>query len=183
LTTCEVVEACLHLWIGAARVVAPTLNPLSRHDILANLRAVTLKLRRPGPRSVVNCSQEIQVLYFEEAQDIWKNFVPPSGQAATVQGELLRAIEKLRDEAMRNGNGNWDRGFDLLLWYLRERLLDPKVFAPAAIEKTSQTLDRLADFEQPYLNDDLYDELGDRVVEYYKQFGSQPHRHNPELWR
>jgi hypothetical protein len=55
----------------------------------------------------VNCSQEIQVLYFEEAQDIWKNFVPPSGQAATVQGELLRAIEKLRDEAMRNGNGNW----------------------------------------------------------------------------
>jgi hypothetical protein len=121
--------------------------------------------------------------HLEEAKDIWRQFVPKSGQADTVQGELLRAVEKLRDEAMRNGNGNWDRGFDLLLSYLRERLLDPKVFAPAAIEITAQTLDRLANFEQPYLDDDLYDKLGDRVVEYYNHYGSQPHRHNRELRR
>jgi hypothetical protein len=121
--------------------------------------------------------------HFEEAMDIWRQFVPKTGQADTVQGELLRAVEKLRDEAMRNGNGNWDRGFDLLLSYLRERLLDPRVFAPAAIEITAQTLDRLANFKQPYLDDDLYDKLGDRVVEYYNHYGSQPHRHNRELRR
>jgi len=125
----------------------------------------------------------MQMDYFNEAKDIWMNFVPKSGQADTVQGELLRAVEKLRDEAIRNGNGNWDHSFDLLLRYLRERLLDPNVFAPAVIEKTSQTLDRLADFEQPYIVDDLYDDLGDRVVEYYKHHGSQPHQPNPELWR
>jgi hypothetical protein len=125
----------------------------------------------------------MRVDHFEEAKNIWKNFVPKSGQADTVQGELLRAVEKLRDEAIRNGNGNWDRGFDLLLRYLRQRLLDPNAFTPAAIEKTSQTLDRLADFEQPHLHDDLYDELSDRVVEYYKHYGSQPHRPDPELCR
>jgi hypothetical protein len=31
---------------------------------------------------------------------------------------MLRAVEKLCDEATRNGNGNWDSGFVLLLKYL-----------------------------------------------------------------
>ncbi len=39
--------------------------------------------------------------YFEEATRIWQTFVAKSGQAETVQGELLRAVEKLRDEATR----------------------------------------------------------------------------------
>ncbi len=41
--------------------------------------------------------------YREEAKALWKSAVPSRGQADTVQGELLRATEKLRDEAMRNG--------------------------------------------------------------------------------
>ena len=56
--------------------------------------------------------------YFEEEKKIWQQFVPKSEQAETVQGELLRAVEKLRDEAIRNGNGNWDNGFEILLNYL-----------------------------------------------------------------
>jgi hypothetical protein len=58
------------------------------------------------------------VLHFEEAKKIWQTYVPKSGQSASVQGELLRAVEKLRDEAIRNGNVNWTRGsrssFDIL---------------------------------------------------------------------
>jgi hypothetical protein len=52
--------------------------------------------------------------YLKEGKDIWSQFVPKSGQALTVQGELLRAVEKMRDEAVRNDNGNWDRGFEIL---------------------------------------------------------------------
>lgn len=37
--------------------------------------------------------------YFNECKFIWKNFVPKSGQATVLQGELLREIEKLRCEA------------------------------------------------------------------------------------
>ena len=47
--------------------------------------------------------------YLEKGKYIWQNFVPKSGQAETVQGELLRAIEKLRDEAHRNGNANFNK--------------------------------------------------------------------------
>lgn len=49
------------------------------------------------------------VKYQQEARSLWQTSVPPRGQAATVQGELLRAVEKLRDEARRNGNLNWGR--------------------------------------------------------------------------
>jgi len=31
--------------------------------------------------------------HFDEAKHIWKTFVPKSGQAETVQGELLRGQE------------------------------------------------------------------------------------------
>src|SRR5262249_8803288 len=71
----------------------------------------------------------------------------------------------------------------LLLAYLRERLIDPKAFASAVNETIARALDRLAGFDHPCLDDDLYDALGDRVVEYYRHYGSQPHWRNPELQR
>lgn len=121
--------------------------------------------------------------YFEEAKGIWEAHVPESGQADTVQGELLRAVEKLRDEAIRNGNGNWDEGFEILLAYLERHLLDPAVYQPETIEATRSALARLGDYENPHLEDALYDELGDRVVEYFRFHGSQPRAQNPDLRR
>ncbi|GAA3412494.1 hypothetical protein [Streptosporangium vulgare] len=52
--------------------------------------------------------------YFEETGHIWRTLVPKFGQASTVQGELLCADEKLRDETTRNGNINWDGGHERL---------------------------------------------------------------------
>ena len=66
--------------------------------------------------------------YLEKGKFIWQNFVPKSGQAETVQGELLRAIEKLRDEAHRNGNANFNKNcHGILVEYLREKLTDKKI--------------------------------------------------------
>ena len=121
--------------------------------------------------------------YFEEAKTIWHEFVPNSGQAETVQGELLRAVEKLRDEAIRNGNGNWDNGFEILLLYLNVKLLDSEVLDKVTIEKTKDILIRLKSFDDPYLEDDFYDYLDNRVVDYYKHYGSQPHIKNEKLQR
>lgn len=121
--------------------------------------------------------------YLEEATEIWRRFVPSKGQADTVQGELLRAVEKLRDEATRNGNGNWDDGFEQLLAYLKLHLLDAAVYPPEVVSRTAGILSRLDDFERPVLEDEPYDELGDRVVDYYRSRGSTPHALNPALRR
>ena len=44
----------------------------------------------------------------KEHQRLWASHVPASGHADTLQGELVRIVGKLVDQAYRNGNGNWD---------------------------------------------------------------------------
>jgi hypothetical protein len=121
--------------------------------------------------------------YFNEAARIWRECVPKSGQADTTEGELLRAVEKLRDEATRNGNINWDPGFEILLSFLESKLLDNAVYPEVTLAVTRATLVRLRDFDRPCLDDAQYDQLGDRVVEYLQHYGTQRHLKNPALHR
>jgi len=76
------------------------------------------------------------VKYLEEARSLWQTSVPANGQSATVQGELLRAVEKLRDEAQRNGNLNWGSGHEVFIEYLRENLLGSAWFDQTAPRKS-----------------------------------------------
>lgn len=122
--------------------------------------------------------------YFETAQFIWKTYVPKSGQAETVQGELLRAIEKLADEAQRNGNINFnDRCHGLLISFLRKHLTDKNIFDNATIEQITRDLNTLAIEDEPYTDDDLYDRLRDRIVDWYMVNQSPiAHSKNPILY-
>jgi hypothetical protein len=104
--------------------------------------------------------------YFEEAKNIWINQVPKSGQADTVEGELIRAIERLRYEAQNNGNGNWDDGFERFCQYLWETLNDRKTFDNNVLNEIKIDIDTLLNFEQPYLDDDLYDRITDHIIEW-----------------
>ena len=120
----------------------------------------------------------------EEAGALWRRYVPRAGQAATVQGELIRAVEKLRDEAQRNGNLNWDRGHEILACYLRSTLTGSGLFLPATIEQINRDVTRILKFEEPETADDPYDRLADRVVEWARAHPDPvPHQHNPDLRR
>src|SRR5215469_12552475 len=104
--------------------------------------------------------------YFEEARDLWRTYVPRNGQAETVQGELIRAVEKLRDEAQRNGNVNWDNGHEILAGFLRDTLVTSGLFAPPIVEQIDRDVARLLQFDAPETDDEPYDRLTDRVVEW-----------------
>lgn len=122
--------------------------------------------------------------YLQHGKYIWQNFVPKSGQAEFVQGELLRAIEKLRDEAYRNGNGNFnEKCHGILIQYLRAKLSDKKVFEEEIIEKINKDLDRLNIEDQPYTEDAIFDEIDDRIVDWYLYYGGEiRHEKNTELY-
>lgn len=60
--------------------------------------------------------------YLDECKYIWKNYVPKSGQSEVLQGELLRALEKLRYEACNNGNCNWDGDFKYFCGFIKDNL-------------------------------------------------------------
>ena len=85
----------------------------------------------------------------EVAAWIWRNLVPKSGQADTVQGELLRAVEKLRWEAQTNGNINWDEGFEILIAFLEKNLLSHPGLDASKREVIHRDLERLLFFASP----------------------------------
>lgn len=104
--------------------------------------------------------------YFEEAKKNWENHVPKSGQSDIVEGELIRAIEKLRYEAQNNGNANWDEGFELFCQYLQDVLNDENIFEYNVLEEIRTDIDTLLNYEQPYFDDDLYDRIIDHIIEW-----------------
>jgi hypothetical protein len=99
---------------------------------------------------------------------MWRTLVPPSGQAASVQGELIRAVERLRWEAQNNGNQNWDAGSELFCTFIETTLLASPNFSAQARAEITADVGRLRDIEDPYTEDDLYDRLVDRIVEFHR---------------
>jgi hypothetical protein len=120
--------------------------------------------------------------YFEEAGALWRTYVPPRGQADTVQGELIRSVEKLRDEAQRNGNINWRRDHAVLAEYLRTTLVDSGIFSPESCGQIEADVERLLDYERPETSDEPYDRLEARVVEWARVHPDPvPRTHNTQL--
>jgi hypothetical protein len=124
------------------------------------------------------------VQYPEEARTLWQTYVPPRGQAETVQGELIRAIEKLRDEAQRNGNANWDESHVIFAEFVRDTLVGSELFDEATNAEIDRDVGRLLDAEVPEASDEPYDRLADRVVEWARAHADPvPHEPNPRLYR
>ncbi len=123
--------------------------------------------------------------YEKEAAALWRSSVPSRGQADTVQGELLRAAEKLRDESMRNGNCNWDAGHQLLLDFVRTTLLaGSEGLRQELRDELVRDLDRIQDYDTPITNDALFDRVVDRVMEWCLAHPEPiPHPHDPRLKR
>ena len=121
--------------------------------------------------------------YLEIGQYIWKTYVPKSGQAQTVQGKLLRAIEKLADEARRNGNINFNENcHGIFIDYLGSISIYSTIFDEQTIRQINIDLDRISVESEPYTADDLYDRLKERIIDWYlKNTAPIPHIENPKM--
>jgi len=91
---------------------------------------------------------------------LWTELVPSEGQASTTQGELIRAVGKLKDEAFRNGNQNFGNGHRILCHYVSETMLDSNVFSRTEIEEIKSSIERVLDSAHP-------DVLGDKTCFHY----------------
>ena len=128
--------------------------------------------------------RDYKMQHFDVCKNIWKTKVPKSGQSDTLQGELLRQVEKLRYEAQDNGNLNWDDNFSFFCDNLKNCFQASGQFSPQHLQKLSKALDYLKDCGEyakqynagnipdeeadpvrfAYTDDDLYDYLCDAVA-------------------
>lgn len=144
------------------------------------------------PERIVLDDDDMQVCRW-----VWQNLVPPQGQASTLQGELLRAIEKLRNEAMDNGNINWDSDFVKFVDFLERHLTGEPTFSDAVKDSIRADLARLRvdDFDKgddveldeansPYCEDDLYDRICGHIASYCRVHPVLvAHEHDSKLTR
>jgi len=122
--------------------------------------------------------------YLEIGRFIWNTYVPKSGQSETVQGELLRAIVKLQDEAQRNGNGNWDHGHETLANYIRNTLIGSEDLSEDEIQQLNMDIEIILDYETPYTEDDVFDRVEKIILGWcLRNKEPVPRAINPDLHR
>ncbi|MDP4149714.1 MAG: ankyrin repeat domain-containing protein [Bacteroidota bacterium] len=109
----------------------------------------------------------VNLHYPELALRIWKELVPASGPAGTVQGELLRAVELLREAAKNKENGNRKSNKRMAV-FVRKTLVGSGVFEGKDNERIKADTRRLMKTSRP-LQDDIYDHLVDSVCIYYNR--------------
>ena len=148
--------------------------------------------------------KKYRMRYFDVCKKIWKDLVPAMGQADTVQGELLRQTEKLRTEAMDNGNINWDDNFEWFCYFIGETLfsfdgLDEKEkhnigFILEYLRQCGNYARHFRDGDIPrgavdiqlipYVENDLYDYLSDAIAKYsLGQLTLIPYKHKEFIFR
>mgnify|MGYP004596200053 FL=1 len=134
-------------------------------------------------------AEDYNYKYFDECKYIWKNYVPESGQANNLQGELLREIEEIRCEAQDDGNINWDDDHSYFCDFISKKLSEQSIFS--SIEKEEITLimsylkecgmyaqkfnsgiipENEVDIDKiAYTNDNLYDIICDKIGQLQKE--------------
>ena len=130
---------------------------------------------RPAGGRTIPCQDDDHAM----ASWIWKNLVPRAGESSSVQGELLRAVEKLRWEAIHNGNINWDERYECLIDFLYGQLIEQSALAEDIkagvlldlgrlrhFITPDQLQDRSQDALLPCVDEDVYDRLTAAVVEF-----------------
>jgi hypothetical protein len=115
----------------------------------------------------------IHLQYPEVAQQIWKELVPATGPAATIQGELLRSVEALRDEAQHNGNANFGRSYKRMAASVRDTLVRSGIFDADEVRQIKIGTAKLMKASRPYKNDDVYDLLVDKVCVFHMKHKTQ----------
>src|SRR5262249_28968931 len=113
---------------------------LSRHcdrEIKKLFAAVKRRpAKSPGPGRRAPTYDELagtvdENYYWTRHEQLWEALVPPSGQAKTLQGEIIRIVGKLTREAYRNGNINWGPDCTKMWKFVAKTIDDPETFTPA----------------------------------------------------
>ena len=105
--------------------------------------------------------------YPEVVYKIWNEMVPREGPAPTVQGELLRSVEKLREEAQQHANAHYRKTHKRMAVFLRDTLVGSGIFDKTEKERIRSEAGRLTKRGKPVVDDQLYDHLVDQVCVFY----------------
>jgi hypothetical protein len=129
----------------------------------------------------------VKETWAEKLRRLGKELVPLSGEAETLQGELVRCIDNLNDEARRNGWMNWDEADKESIDVLRRYLPDPDVFPQTIRQQIHKALDVVRYAGEKGADEGVfgYEELtflAQRVVEWCVHYGELEYKNPEATW-
>jgi len=123
----------------------------------------------------------------KEHKRLWDALVPPQGQADTLQGELIRIVGKLVDEAYRNGNLNWDRDCEKMWRFVAKHLDDAATFTESERKLIREKVDEIIrDKRDPDVSGhgSAYYFVNEKAVDWCRAHPDPiPHAKDPKLRR
>ncbi len=87
-----------------------------------------------------------------EYSRLWRDLVPGSGVAESLQGEIIRIMGTSTREAYQNGNNNWSERHDLQMRFVEAMLTDGTFDRQFASEVHSLTAEILETLDTPDLS-------------------------------
>lgn len=90
--------------LSEERIAAQEPALLRLYEIF-DVEPVSRRIMHDGASDIVLVDGDIQTQY----DALWEALIPPSGEAATEQGEAIRITGQIHDEIFRNAGGNWSR--------------------------------------------------------------------------
>ncbi|HEY4334923.1 MAG TPA: ankyrin repeat domain-containing protein, partial [Puia sp.] len=147
----------------------------------ADVQDLVSRWEAAQPRAGVHAVTTVQpafpfnLRYPELVREIWDQYVPATGgPAQTVQGELLRAVEHLRDEAHHQAAGrrpqsSHRKANKRQALFVRDTLLASGCFDSTEGDRIRTHTQRLIKPTSTTPPDALYDELVDQVCVFYSR--------------
>ncbi len=121
----------------------------------------------------ISSSDPLDSAYSAVADSIWEHCVPSRGKSNYTAGEMLRILYNVKDEAQRNGNVNWRSDYKKGLRFIQESLFEASLFPKEIQKEIKKDIKRLKKYRRPYTQEDIYNRLVRRIVEYQWNFKNQ----------
>lgn len=124
----------------------------------------------------------------QEFFGLFGSLVPESGQAVTVQGEIVRAINAMANDYAANGSSNWDGGYERLSTFALLHLADG-TFGPQTTSGVRTDIEQVQKYGRGedicgYDLDAAFDRLMQAAVEWCQRHPAPiTHAPDPELKR
>lgn len=119
----------------------------------------------------------------EIVRHIRTNLIPVRGEAETIEGEMLRGLDILQDEAYRNGNANYSKNHKAFADFILENLTTFTKTNNDDIKRINDAVKKLMKAEYPCLEDDVYDYLTDQICIFHLKINSNEFGTSKKWWK
>ncbi len=104
----------------------------------------------------------------DELIRLWERLVPQVGQADTLQGELVRIVGNLIDQAYRVGNKNWNTKHEIMWLFVAEKLTSSDCFTDDVKDEIKKRVAEIIKYQKcpSFADDNPYHYITEKVVDF-----------------